>query len=30
MPTIHDFLDKTKTVKNNYYLAILDQMKKDG
>ena len=30
MPTIHDILDKTKVVKNNYYLAILDQMKKDG
>lgn len=29
-PTIHDILDKTKTVKNNYYLAILEQMKKDG
>lgn len=29
MPTIHDILDKTKTAKNNYYLAILDQMKKD-
>lgn len=30
MPTIHDILDKTKVVKNNYYLAILYQMKKDG
>lgn len=30
MPTIHDILDKTKTVKNNYYLSILEQMKKDG
>ena len=30
MPTMHDILDKTKTVKNNYYLAILEQMKKDG
>lgn len=30
MPTIHDILDKNKVVKNNYYLAILDQMKKDG
>lgn len=29
MPTIHDILDKTKTVKNNYYLSILEQMKKD-
>ena len=30
MPTIHDILDKTKTLKNNYYLSILEQMKKDG
>lgn len=30
MPTIHDILDKTKVVKNNYYLSILEQMKKDG
>lgn len=30
MPTIHDILDKTKTVKNNYYLSIIEQMKKDG
>ena len=30
MPTIHDILDKTKTVKNNYYLSILEQMKKNG
>ncbi len=30
MPTIHDILDKTKTVNNNYYLSILEQMKKDG
>lgn len=30
MPTIHDILDKTKTVKNNFYLSILEQMKKDG
>lgn len=30
MPTIPDILDKTKTVKNNYYLSILEQMKKDG
>ena len=30
MPTIHDILDKNKTVKNNYYLSILEQMKKDG
>ena len=30
MPTIHDILDKTKTVKNNYCLSILEQMKKDG
>lgn len=30
MPTIHDILDKTKTVKNNYYLSILEQMKNDG
>ena len=30
MPTIHDILDKTKMVKNNYYLFILEQMKKDG
>lgn len=30
MPTIHDILDKTKMVKNNYYLPILEQMKKDG
>lgn len=30
MPTIHNILDKTKTVKNNYYLSILEQMKKDG
>ena len=30
MPTIHDILDKTKTTKNNYYLSILEQMKKDG
>ena len=30
MPTIHDVLDKTKVVKNNYYLSILEQMKKDG
>ena len=30
MPTIHDILDKTKIVKNNYYLSILEQMKKDG
>lgn len=29
MPTIHDILDKTKTVKNNYYLSILEQIKKD-
>ena len=29
MSTIHDIIDKTKIVKNNYYLAILDQMKKD-
>lgn len=29
MPTIHDILDKTKVVKNNYYLSILEQMKKD-
>ena len=28
--TLHDILDKTKTVKNNYYLSILEQMKKDG
>ena len=28
--TIHDILDKTKTLKNNYYLSILEQMKKDG
>ncbi len=30
MPTINDILDKTKTTKNNYYLSILEQMKKDG
>ena len=30
MPTIHDILDKTKITKNNYYLSILEQMKKDG
>ena len=30
MSTIHDILDKTKSVKNNYYLSILEQMKKDG
>lgn len=30
MPTIHDISDKTKTVKNIYYLSILEQMKKDG
>lgn len=30
MPTIHDILDKTKITKNNYYLFILEQMKKDG
>lgn len=30
MLTIHDILDKTKSVKNNYYLSILEQMKKDG
>ena len=30
MPTIHDILDKTKVVKNNYYLSILEQMKKYG
>lgn len=30
MPTIHDILNKTKTVKNNYYLSTLEQMKKDG
>lgn len=30
MPTIHDILDKAKTVKNNYFLSILEQMKKDG
>lgn len=30
MPTIHDILDKTKMVKNNYYLSILEQMKNDG
>lgn len=30
MPTIHDILDKTKIVKNNYYLSILEQMKNDG
>ena len=30
MPTIHDILDKTKVVKNNYYLSIIEQMKKDG
>lgn len=30
IPTIHDILDKTKTVKNNFYLSILEQMKKDG
>ncbi len=30
IPTIHDILDKTKTVKNNYYLSILEQIKKDG
>lgn len=30
MPTIHDILDKTKVVKNNYYLSILEEMKKDG
>lgn len=29
MSTIHDILDKTKTIKNNYYLSILEQMKKD-
>ena len=29
MPTIHDILDKTKVVKNNYYLSILEKMKKD-
>ncbi len=29
-PTIHDILNKTKTVMNNYYLSILEQMKKDG
>lgn len=28
--TLHDILDKTKTLKNNYYLSILEQMKKDG
>ena len=28
MPTTHDILDKTKVVKNNYYLSILEQMKK--
>ena len=28
MPTIHDILDKTKIVKNNYYLSTLEQMKK--
>jgi len=28
MPTIHDILDKTKIVKNNCYLSILEQMKK--
>ena len=27
---IHDILDKTKTVKNNFYLSILEQMKKNG
>lgn len=26
--TIHDILDKTKIVKNNFYLSILEQMKK--
>ena len=30
MPTIHDILDKTKITKNNYFLSILEQMKKDG
>lgn len=30
MPTIHDILDKTKAVKNNNYLSILEQMKNDG
>ena len=30
MPTIHDILDITKIVKNNYYLSTLEQMKKDG
>ena len=30
MPTIHDILDKTKITQNNYYLSILEQMKKDG
>lgn len=30
MPTIHDILDKTKEVKNNNYLSILEQMKNDG
>lgn len=30
MPTIHDILDKTVTTKNNYYLSILEQMKKYG
>ena len=30
MPTIRDILDKTKIVKNNYYLSTLEQMKKDG
>lgn len=28
--TIHDILDKTKIVKNNYYLSTLEQMKKSG
>ena len=30
MPTIHDILDKIEITKNNYYLSILEQMKKDG
>ncbi len=30
MPTIHDILDKTKIIKNNYYLSTLKQMKKGG
>ena len=28
MLTIHDILDKTKIVNNNYYLSTLEQMKK--